>query len=93
MSILTKEQIKDLIATSNITTVDDITKTLKDMFKDVLQEMLEAELDDHLGYDKYNISEKETKNSRNGYSKKNLKTEFGNVSVDVPRDKNCPFRL
>lgn len=92
MSILSKEQIRDLISTSNITTVDDITKTLKEMFKDVLQEMLEAELDDHLGYGKYNISEKETNNSRNGYSKKNLKTEFGNVGVDVPRDRKGEFK-
>lgn len=92
MSILTKEQIRDLIAISNITTVDDITATLKDMFKDVLQEMLEAELDDHLGYGKYNVSEKGTTNSRNGYSKKNLKTEFGNVDIDVPRDRNGEFK-
>lgn len=92
MSTLSKEQIRDLIATSNITTVDDITSTLKDMFKDVLQEMLEAELDDHLGYGKYNVSEKETTNSRNGYSKKNLKTEFGNVDIDVPRDRNGDFK-
>lgn len=92
MSILSKDQIRELIATSNITTVDDITTTLKDMFKDVLQEMLEAELDEHLGYGKYNVSEKETKNSRNGFSKKNLKTEFGNVNVDVPRDRNGEFK-
>jgi transposase-like protein len=92
MSILSKEQIRNLIATSNITTVDDIIATLKDMFKDVLQEMLEAELDDHLGYGKYNLSEKETTNSRNGYSKKNVKTEFGNVDIDVPRDRNSEFK-
>lgn len=92
MSILTKEQIRDLISSSNITTVDDITTTLKDMFKDVLQEMLEAELDDHLGYGKYDVSEKGTKNSRNGYSKKKLKTEFGNVDVAIPRDRNGEFK-
>ena len=92
MSMLSKEQIKDLISSNNITTVDDISKTLKDMFKDVLQEMLEAELDDHLGYGKYNISEKAINNSRNGFSKKNVKTEFGNVEIDVPRDRQGEFK-
>jgi len=51
--------------------------TLKDLFRDVFQEMLEAELDEHLGFCKYTILEKDTNNSRNGYSKKNLKTGFG----------------
>jgi len=92
MSMLSKEQIKNLISSNNITTVDDISKTLKDMFKDVLQEMLEAELDDHLGYGKYNISEKAINNSRNGFSKKNVKTEFGNVEIDVPRDRQGEFK-
>lgn len=92
MSILTKEQVKDLIKTSNITTVDDITTTLKEMFKDVLQEILEAELDEHLGYEKYDISEKNTNNSRNGFSKKNVKTAFGNIELDVPRDRKGEFK-
>jgi transposase-like protein len=43
---------------------------MKEMFKDILQEALEAEMDTQLGYDKYDISEKQTANSRNGYSKK-----------------------
>jgi putative transposase len=46
---------------------------MKIMFKDVLQEALEAEMNSQLGYDKYDISEKQTVNSRNGYSKKNCK--------------------
>lgn len=92
MSILTKDQVKELIRTSNITSVDDITTTLKEMFKDVLQELLEAELDEHLGYGKYNVTEKSTNNSRNGFSKKNLKTQFGNIEIDVPRDRKGEFK-
>lgn len=58
MSILTKEQIKALIAENKIITVEDISITLKDMFKDFIQEMLDAEFDEHLSYGKYDISGK-----------------------------------
>lgn len=92
MSIFTKEQIRELIQEKNIQTVDDITTTMKDMFKEVLQEVLEAELDDHLGYGKYNVGEKETSNSRNGFSKKKVKSEFGAVDINVPRDRNGEFK-
>ena len=62
------------------------------MFKDVLQEALEAEMDLQLGYDKYNISEKQVQNSRNGYSKKTVKTELGEIDLDIPRDRNGEFQ-
>jgi transposase-like protein len=64
---------------------------MKDMFKDILQETLEAEMDTQLGYDKYDVSEKQTQNSRNGYSKKTIKSELGSVELDVPRDRNGEF--
>lgn len=65
---------------------------MKEMFKDVLQEALEAEMDLQLGYDKYNISEKQVQNSRNGYSKKTVKTELGEIDLDIPRDRNGEFQ-
>ena len=52
---------------------------------------LKAEMDEELGYDKYNYSEKQTSNSRNGYSKKTLKTELGPVDINVPRDRSGNF--
>jgi len=54
---------------------------MKSMFRDVLQETLEAEMDSQLGYDKYDISEKQTPNSRNSYSKKTVKSELGAVEL------------
>ena len=61
------------------------------MFKDVLQETLEVELEEKLGYDKYQISDKATTNSRNGYSKKTVKSELGPVEINIPRDRNGEF--
>ncbi|EYE87138.1 transposase Mu, partial [Fervidicella metallireducens AeB] len=65
--------------------------TLKELFKDVLEEMLQAELDTTLGYEKYDVKNKQTDNSRNGFSKKTIKTEFGEMEIDVPRDRNGEF--
>ncbi|WP_317116346.1 IS256 family transposase, partial [Clostridium neonatale] len=64
---------------------------LKEMFRDVLQESLEAEMDEALGYGKYNNMDKNNDNSRNGYSKKTVKTELGPVQINIPRDRNGDF--
>ena len=61
------------------------------MFRDILQESLEAEMDEALGYGKYNTMDKNNDNSRNGYSKKTVKTELGAVQLNVPRDRNGDF--
>ena len=61
------------------------------MFRDVLQESLEAEMDEALGYGKYDSSSKSVDNSRNGYSKKTVKTELGPVEINIPRDRNGEF--
>lgn len=59
------------------------------MFRDVLQEALEAEMDSHLGYDKNDLSN--TTNRRNGYSSKTIKSELGPIKIDIPRDRNGEF--
>ncbi|NLY73998.1 MAG: IS256 family transposase, partial [Firmicutes bacterium] len=53
MSILTKEQIRELIKEYNVKDAKDIHNMLKDLFGETIQEMLEAELDNQLGYSKY----------------------------------------
>ncbi len=53
--------------------------------------MLEAELDDYLGYDRYDNKNKNTKNSRNGYRNKNVKSDFGEITLNIPRDRNGDF--
>ena len=52
---------------------------------------LDAELDDELGYSKYDYKNKDTDNSRNGHSSKTLRTSFGDVEVSVPRDRKGEF--
>lgn len=91
MSLLSKKAIRELIQENNITSVKDIQDTLKNMFKDVLQEMLEAELEQDLGYQKYDVHSKETSNSRNGYSKKTVKSNLGEIDLNIPRDRNGEF--
>lgn len=67
-------------------------QSLNEMFRDILQEILEAEMDEYLGYMKYDCTEKTSDNSRNGYSKKTLKTELGPVEVKIPRDRTGNFK-
>ena len=61
------------------------------MFRDILQESLRAEMDEALGYGKYNTMDKNNDNSRNGYSKKTVKTELSPVQINIPRDRNGDF--
>lgn len=61
------------------------------MFRDVLQETLEAKMNSQLGYDKYNIFEKQIQNSRKGYSKKTVKFELGEVELNIPHNRNGEF--
>lgn len=91
MSTLTKEQVKGLVRGNNFQSVNDVSSYLKDIFKDMIQELLEAELETKLGYAKDDVDNKNTDNSRNGYSPKTLKSEFGEVQVQVPRDRKGEF--
>lgn len=71
--------------------IEDLQDVYKMMIGAVLEGGLEAELDDQLGYSKYDYRNKEVDNSRNGFSKKTLKTSFGNTVISVPRDRNGDF--
>lgn len=91
MGLLTDEQIKQLIKEKNLKTVTDVHNALKEMFGDTIQRMLEAELENELGYSKYNYKDKKTSNCRNGYSKKDVQTDMGEVQLQVPRDRKGEF--
>ncbi len=82
---LIKELAKECVS------VEDVQKKLRDLFKATLQEIFEAEMDQHLGYNKHNNEGDNTGNSRNGYSKKTVKTRFGESEVQIPRDRNGHF--
>lgn len=71
--------------------VADVHEKLKELFKDTLQEVLEAEMDAHLGYEKHTIEGIHSGNSRNGYSKKTVKSKMGASELQIPRDRNGEF--
>ncbi len=64
---------------------------LKELFGGMLEKMLEAELDEHLGYEKHSAQWDGSGNSRNGYGRKTVKTEWGEAQITVPRDRNSTF--
>jgi transposase-like protein len=89
---LPKDVIRNLIASEEFKNTGDILSCLKDMFKQVLQEVMEVELDEKLGYDKHERNGTEIpENYRNGYSKKTVKSQIGEVDIKIPRDRNGEF--
>ena len=85
-----KEILKLLQENYDIKTAQDLSGTLKDMFKGALQEMMNAEFDTSMGYSKYDKKSEKT-NYRNGTTKKKLKSEFGEFDFETPRDRNGEF--
>ncbi len=83
-----KEQIRQIISENNLNSVTDVYALLRDSFKDILQELMEAEMDATLGYEKNRKGVLQTDNKRNGHSPKNLKSQYGEFQIDVPRDRN-----
>ncbi|GAB6275305.1 MAG: hypothetical protein STSR0004_21700 [Peptococcaceae bacterium] len=71
--------------------VEDVHEMLKNLFKDTLQQIFEAEIEEHLGYKKHSIEGNNTGNSLNGYNKKTIQTKFGKSEIEVPRDRNGEF--
>ena len=70
---------------------NDVQEMLKDLLGDTLQGMLEAEMDEKLGYSKYDYQNKQTDDSRNGYSKKTVTSSMGTIELDIPRDRKGEF--
>ncbi len=86
-----KAKVRELMQELDSNDMSDINALFKDFVGDILENGLEAELDDELGCSKYDYRNKDTENSRNGHSAKTLKTSFGEVDIDVPRDRKGEF--
>ena len=70
-------------------TVQDLQEALKDLLGDTMEQMLKAELDEHLDYE---YGEKPLSlNTRNGSSKKTVKSSYGNIDLNIPRDREGSF--
>lgn len=72
-----RAKIRELLQKNNINSMEEIPNLFKDTTAEFMENDLETELDESLGYSKYDYKNKDTDNSRNGYSKKNLRTSFG----------------
>ena len=64
----------------------DVNSIMRDMISIILEGALDQEMDEELGYSKYDYRNKETDNSRNGHSQKTMHTSYGDMEIDIPRD-------
>lgn len=72
-------------------TAEEMQEALKEIFGPMFEAMLQGEIDSHLGYEAHDHGYKDTENRRNGYIHKNVKTTYGEIPVDVPRDRESTF--
>ena len=96
MELTPKELMKQYVDSQNFTSTTEIMQAMKELFRDAIQQVMESELDVELGYGKSErMSDFEndnlSKNYRNGYSKKTVKTQLGEIEVKVPRDRNGEY--
>ena len=87
-----RAKIRELLQVSNISSMADIQNLFKETIAEFMENSLDAELDDELGYSKYDYRSRDTDNSRNGHSGKTLRTSFGEVDISVPRDRKGEFK-
>ena len=86
-----KKKLREFLQLLDVEDYSDLRSVFKEMVGEVPENGLEAELDDELGYSKYDYRNIDTDNSRNGYSRKSVKTSAGSVEIAVPRDRNGEF--
>ena len=86
-----RKQLLELLQGAGITDVAGVQELFKEMMSTVLENGLEGELEEELGYSKYDYRHKETENSRNGFSEKTLKSSLGEIEIQVPRDRKGEF--
>lgn len=84
-----KNIIAALIDEYDIQTADDIQEALKDLLGGTIKSMMEAEMDEYLGYESYERSDND--NYRNGTKKKRVRGNYGEFEIDVPQDRNSTF--
>ena len=84
-----KNIIAALLQEYDIQSAEDIQDALKDLLEGTIQNMLEAEMDQHLGYDRYERTDNE--NSRNGTKSKSIRSKYGEMEIDVPQDRESSF--
>jgi putative transposase len=96
MSGTPAEMMKEYVNSQKFSSTTEVIAAMKEMFKDVLQQVMECELDNKLGYEKSERTSDTdemavSKNYRNGYSQKTIKSQLGEVQVKIPRDRKGEY--
>jgi transposase-like protein len=86
-----REKIRELLELAGVNGMEDIRQLFRETIAEFIEDGLDAEMDEHLGYGRYDTKEKETDDSRNGHSSKTLRTSFGDMPIQVPRDRKGEF--
>lgn len=88
-----REMMSNYLKDNDIQVKDgtDVNSIMRDMMSIILEGTLDAEMDEELGYSKYDYKNKDTDNSRNGYSPKTMHTSYGDMEIDIPRDRKGEF--
>jgi len=89
-----REMMSQYMAENDVHIKDgtDVNSIMRDMMSIILEGTLDAEMEEELGYSKYDYRNKEIENSRNGYSKKTMHTSYGDMDVEIPRDRKGEFQ-
>ena len=92
MNTAPQELLKEYVQSQHFTSTAEIMTAMKEMFRDVVQTVMEVEMDEELGRERCQRAETSSApNYRNGYTKKTVKTQLGEVDIKVPRDRNGSF--
>jgi len=81
----------EMVRELGITNANELYTAMRDLFAETMEEMVKAELDEHLGYDKSDQGPKETTNRRNGTTAKKVRAHAGEFELNVPRDREGRF--
>lgn len=86
-----RAKIREFLKDNPLKDGNDINALMRDLMAEILEGSLDAELEEELGYSRYDYKNKETENSRNGFTPKTLRTSYGDLPIDVPRDRAGDF--
>ena len=89
--LFSREELKELLKKNKVQNLDDFNCLMSDLSREVMEGLLEGELTDFLGYEKYSHEAKTIDDSRNGFSSKRVKSKYGEIDLNVPRDRKSEF--
>lgn len=89
--LFNKADLKKYLKENKISSTDDFNELMKNISKEIIEAIYDGEITSLLGYEKHDYSKKQTDNNRNGYSKKNVQSKYGNIELNIPRDRKAQY--